>query len=118
MKKTLFLAALFILVLDQEQTMAESKSGLEKVKVLSFVNAGKYLVLCENNEQELVTQLDLDLNNVCPRIKEAKPSNIKFAFNLGGEVFQVVCIDDTSKLASIEQIKNKEVCKAVVTPLK
>ncbi len=71
---------------------------------------GKYDVVCKSGEREVATDLDLQLNNVCPHKSTGKPSNILSVQKRDDGQFDVVCTDQSKKVATAQQIIDGSVC--------
>ena len=69
-----------------------------------------YSVICQNDSRETVTNVDLKLDNVCPKLIETGDLGILSIQKNADGSFQVVCTDKTVKTADKEEILEGNVC--------
>jgi hypothetical protein len=87
----------------------ESKT-ISEVAVMHARDDGKYDIFCTNGTREMVTDLDLRLNNVCPNLKSSKPTNILSLQKRADGDFDVVCRSLKKLVATEAQIIEGSVC--------
>lgn len=102
-----FLSFLFAAVATVE---ASPLAAIPDVAVMNGRDDGKYDVFCKNGNRELVTDLDLRLNNVCPNLRESKRTNILSLQRREDGMFDVVCRDLKKYIAAEAEIMMGTVC--------
>lgn len=85
------------------------------VAVMHGRDDGRYDVFCVNGNREVVTDLDIRLNNVCPNLKESKPTGILSLQKRSDGDYDVVCRNLRKLVATEEEILEGTVC-APATP--
>ncbi|MGE0763299.1 MAG: hypothetical protein AB7N80_08475 [Bdellovibrionales bacterium] len=91
--------------------------SIDEVAVMQQKADGTYDVVCTNGNRETVTDLDLELNNVCPNKKTSKPSGILSLQRRADGDFDVVCRDLKKMIASTADLLAGQVCTSVAPPV-
>lgn len=81
-----------------------------KIQKISARVDGNYNISCENALQEVATDLDIRLNNVCPVVSSVPSLNFQSVEGIGEGTFAVVCTDGSHKVVTKEQMTSGEVC--------
>jgi hypothetical protein len=89
---------------------ANPTAAIPDVAVMSGRDDGKYDVFCKNGNRELITDLDLRLNNVCPNLRESKRTNILSLQRREDGKFDVVCRDLRKLVSEESEIKMGTAC--------
>lgn len=89
---------------------AAAVAGTMKVTSVSDIGSmtrdqdGNFEVTCADGSTEYVSELDIKLNNVCPKIETANRSRIKSATKRADGLFDVTCVDGAVLIADATQI--------------
>lgn len=84
--------------------------AVKEIAVMQQNSSGKYDVVCTNGNRETVTDLDLELGNVCPNRTSTKPSGILSIQRMENNKFSVVCRDLKRIEATDEEIISGKAC--------
>ncbi len=89
-------------------------SSFRDVAVMHGRDDGRYDVFCVNGNREIVTDLDLHLNNVCPNETSSAPTNILSLQRRSDGQYDVVCRDLKKLVATEAEVLNGGVCNPSV----
>lgn len=107
MKKLILLLALFTV-----GTVAAFETfDLSKVASMQKRQDGRYNVICKTGNFEVVTDLDITLNNVCPHLTSTESLEIIAMQMRDDGKFDVMCSDYSRYVASREEILMGQVCR-------
>ncbi len=105
-----FLLALCTLTITTARAEEFVPAAIADVAVMNGRDDGKYDVYCTNGNREVVTDLDLRLNNVCPNLKSSKPTGILSLQKRADGQFDVVCRDFKKIVATEAQVMEGNLC--------
>lgn len=86
------------------------------IAVMQQNENGTYSVVCSNGNRETVTDLDIELGNVCPNRTQTTPSGILSLQKREDASFDVVCKDFKRVVATAEEIMAGKVCTETQPP--
>lgn len=89
---------------------------VNEIAVMNGRDDGKYDIFCTNGNREIVTDLDIRLNNVCPNLKSSKPTNILSLQKRSDGKFDIVCRDLRKLIATETELLKGDVCGATPPP--
>jgi hypothetical protein len=108
-KQTLTISAIlsFLLALS---AVASPSASIPDVAVMSGRDDGRYDVYCKNGNHEVVSDLDISLNNVCPNRTSSEPTLILSMQRREDGSFDIVCRDLKKIVATEAEILQGGVC--------
>jgi hypothetical protein len=102
---------LLVALLISTQSMAqETIMSFGDIAVMQQNPDGTYDVICTNGNREVVSDLDLELGNVCPNKKSTQPTYILSLQKRADGSFDVVCRDLKRLVATEKEIFSGKVC--------
>lgn len=110
MKITFLLALLTSWSMASAESLRIVPASIADVAVMQENEDGTYDVVCTNGNRETVTDLDVNLGNVCPNRTSSTPTGILSLQKRQDGTFDVVCRDLPRKIASADEIMKGNVC--------
>lgn len=85
-------------------------AGLEEILTMQNWSSSGYHAICADGSKELLNNIDIKLNNACPKGDTNAANNILVMHQLVSGKFDVTCVDMSRFEVSLEEIINSRVC--------
>lgn len=94
-----------------------SDRSVSDAAVISLTSYGEYQVYCKDGSEEIVTSLDIKLDNVCPKLTSISDYEILSVHKNTDGTFDVVCKNLSKHTASKEELMEGTVCEKTPNPI-
>ncbi len=84
--------------------------SMNEVAVMQLRSDSQYDVICRNGNREVVSDLDIKYNNLCPHATTSTPTEILSLQYRTDGMFDVICRDGSREIVSSADVLSGKVC--------